>query len=136
MHTFEILGQPIRRRIVEMLASGEHLSGDVEAIVIHEFGVGRSAVQHHLALLRLHNWVIVREEDNMRGYRLNAAVLRQLESEIARLRRRYRHRIGWIEGTAQLVPVPSKRGRRGHGLDPDDPWRRYRKPKPEPRLMN
>ncbi len=55
MHPFEILAEPIRRRIVEILASGEHFSGDIEAVIIHEFGVGRSAVQHHLAVFR-RNW--------------------------------------------------------------------------------
>lgn len=118
-----------------MLASGEHFSGEIEAVIIHEFGVGRSAVQHHLAVFREHNWVIVREEENMRGYRLNESALNRLKREIRFLRRRWRHRIGWKFGAEPLTPIPSNRGRRGRGIDPDNPWQRYRKPTPEPRRM-
>ena len=135
MHLFEILGQPIRFRIVEMLVSGEHLSGEIEDVITHEYGVGRSAVQHHLAILREHDWVIVRPEEAMRGYRLNDEVLGRMEYQVRRLRRRWRHRTGWKYGAIPLRAIPSRRGRRGHGIDPDDPWQRYYKPKPEPRGM-
>ncbi len=118
-----------------MLASGEHQSGEIEAVIMHEFGVGRSAVQHHLAIFREHAWVIVREEETARGYRLNDSVLNQLEYQVRRLRRRWRHRTGWKYGAVPLAAIPSARGRRGGGIDPDDPWQRYRRPKPEPRGM-
>jgi DNA-binding transcriptional ArsR family regulator len=98
------MSEPIRRRIVEMLASGEHLSGEIEAIIIHEFGVGRSAVQHHLAILRRLDWVIVREEWTMRGYRLNGDVVTRLESEVRRIRRRWNRRIGWVDGVSPRAP--------------------------------
>lgn len=129
MHPFEVLAEPIRRRIVEMLASGEHFSGEIEAIVTSEFGVGRSAVQHHLAVLRAHDWVIVRDEWNMRGYRLDDYVIERLEREVRHLKKRWRRRIGWNGGVDPLpvmskAALPTKRGARGRGLDPDDPWRR------------
>jgi len=124
MHPFEVMAEPIRRRIVEILASGEHYSGEIEAVICHEFGVGRSAVQHHLALFRTHNWVIVRDEEAMRGYRLNDAVLSMLEREVRFLRRRWRQRTGWKYGADPLAFIGSKKGRRGRKLDPDDPWRR------------
>ena len=120
------MSEPIRRRIVEMLASGEHLSGEIEAIIIHEFGVGRSAVQHHLAILRRLDWVIVRDDWNMRGYRLNGDVVSRLASEVRRIRRRWNRRIGWVDGVKPPAPpklVLSRKGRRGRGMDPDDPWR-------------
>ena len=123
MHPFETLAQPIRRRIVEMLASGEHLSGTIEEVIVHEFGVGRSAVQHHLAVLRDDDWVIVRYEENMRGYRLNDEVLDELERLIADLRERWMQRTGWTGGDP-LAWRPSARGYRGRGQDPDNPWRR------------
>ena len=107
-----------------MLASGEHLSGNIEEIITHEFGVGRSAVQHHLALLRRHNWVIVRHEEAMRGYRLNADALDRLQGEVKDIRTKWKWRIGWIDGADPLTGELSKRGRRGHGMDPDDPWQR------------
>lgn len=111
-----------------MLASGEHFSGEVEAIITHEFGVGRSAVQHHLRLLREHGWVIVREDWNQRGYRLDEFVVERLEREVRHIRKRWKRRTGWIGGVAPQPPRPkgsteSLRGRRGRGQDPDDPWR-------------
>ncbi len=126
MHPFEILGEPIRRRIVEILASGEHFSGDIEAVIVHEFGVGRSAAQHHLAVLRRNGWVIVREEWNQRGYRLHDDVVPRLELEVRRIKRRWKRRIGFVGGVAPHIPTTaelSRRGHRGHGQDPDDPWR-------------
>lgn len=121
------MAEPIRRSIVEMLASGEHFSGEIEAAVTREFGVGRSAVQHHLAVLRRHEWVIVREEWNQRGYRLDDDVVWRLQGEVRRLKKRWKRRIGWIGGADPLAvraqPGASRLGRRGHGLDPDDPWR-------------
>ena len=33
MHAFDVLGDPVRRRILELLAEGEHASGEVVAVV-------------------------------------------------------------------------------------------------------
>ncbi|MDQ1587788.1 MAG: hypothetical protein QOJ77_953, partial [Microbacteriaceae bacterium] len=33
MHPFEIMAEPIRRRIVEILASGEHSAGEVVDVI-------------------------------------------------------------------------------------------------------
>jgi DNA-binding transcriptional ArsR family regulator len=150
MHTFEVLGEPIRRRIVEILACGEHQAGVIEEIVAGEFGVGRSAAQHHLRVLRDHEWIIVRAEENERHYRLDPRVIPRLEKQVRRLRKLWNRRIGWVDeveprlprvarGSGQVVrargngqvvraraaaaSVSSKRGLRGHGRDPDDPWR-------------
>jgi len=39
MHAFEVLGDPVRRRILELLATGEHASGEaVEAIQVEVLG--------------------------------------------------------------------------------------------------
>jgi predicted transcriptional regulator len=32
MHAFDILGDPVRRRILELLATGEHSSGEIHQI--------------------------------------------------------------------------------------------------------
>ena len=126
------MSEPIRRRIVDMLASGEHQTYELEGVIILEFGVGRSAVQHHLRLLREHEWVIVRSEWNEHFYRLAPSTIPRLESEVRQLRWRWNRRIGWMDGLPQRSPtkrqiargrrLQSLRGRRGHGRDPDDPW--------------
>ena len=129
MHPFEIVAEPVRLRIIEMLCSGEHSAGQIEEAVGLEFGVGRTAIQHHLRVLKREGWVIVREEWTSRYYRLEEFVVPRLESSVRRLRRRWNRRIGWVGGVDIYVPkrdLLSKRGRRGYGMDPDDPWRRGR----------
>lgn len=127
MNSFEILAQPVRFRIVEILASGEHLSGDIERVVTREFGIGRSAVQHHLSALRTEGWVNVRAFPPEHFYGLRDDVVPQLEREIAELRHKWDRRIG--AGADPLAWVPrhttqklSIRGWRGHGRDPDARW--------------
>ncbi|WP_196829804.1 metalloregulator ArsR/SmtB family transcription factor [Frigoribacterium sp. CG_9.8] len=125
MHVYEVMAEPVRRRIVEILASGEHIVGDLEAIVMLEFGVGRSAVQHHLRLLRDHDFVEINDDWPNRWYRLNDDFVALLTREVKSLKRRWNRRIGWREPTESLPTRyrPSTRGYRGHGTDPDDPWR-------------
>jgi DNA-binding transcriptional ArsR family regulator len=41
MHAFDVLGDPVRRRILELLADGEHASGEVVAIVQEEFDISQ-----------------------------------------------------------------------------------------------
>ena len=48
MHAFDVLGDPVRRRILELLADGEHASGDVVTVVETEFGISQAAVSQHL----------------------------------------------------------------------------------------
>lgn len=44
MHAFDILGDPVRRRILELLADGEHSSGEVVLVIAREFSITQSAV--------------------------------------------------------------------------------------------
>ncbi len=131
MHVFEVVAQPVRLRIVDILASGEHLSGDIERVVTHEYGVGRSAVQHHLAVLRREGWVNVREFPPEHFYRLRQRVIPDLENAVSELRTKWDRRLGAMDGGDPLrwipehrTPAPSNRGWRGHGRDPDTRWRR------------
>jgi DNA-binding transcriptional ArsR family regulator len=124
MHIYEVLAEPIRHRIIEVLASGEHYAGDLESLIVIEFGVGRSAVQHHLKVLRDHQFVVTRDEWPFRSYRLESNFVPQLLKQAKHLKRRWDRRIGWDVGTDPLSPklMPSSRGQRGRGVDPDSPW--------------
>lgn len=51
MHAFDVLGDPVRRRILELLASGEHASGGVVQVISAEFGITQAAVSQHLKVL-------------------------------------------------------------------------------------
>ena len=128
MHPFEVMAEPIRRRMVEILASGEHTSGTLEEIIMIEFGVGRSAVQHHLGVFKRNGWVDIRPDYTERWYRLEPDVVPGLVRETKRLRKLWNARFGALERRDPPIPAPrvplqrNPRGRRGYGADPDDPW--------------
>lgn len=41
MHVFDVLGDPVRRRILELLADGEQTSGAIAAVIQAEFGISQ-----------------------------------------------------------------------------------------------
>ena len=51
MHALDVLGDPVRRRILELLADGEQPAGAVGSIVQEEFGICQPAVSQHLKVL-------------------------------------------------------------------------------------
>lgn len=135
MNPFEVMAEPIRRRIVELLASGEETAGLIEEVICAEYGVGRSAVQHHLRYLVRVEWTIVRQDWRNHWHRLDPSVIPTLEKAVWRYRKLWDRRVGWIDGegdhysrTPQTIgagkPV-SRKGRRGRGHDPDTTWAVY-----------
>jgi len=44
MQAFEVLGDPVRRRVLELIADGEVTSGGVCAVIRAEFGISQPAV--------------------------------------------------------------------------------------------
>ena len=108
VHPFQLMAEPIRRRIIEILALGEHAYGDIAGAVCIEFGVTRRAVNWHLAILREGSWVRVRDDWPYRMYRLDDTALRRLRSEVRKLDRLWRMRYGTFE----------KRGPEAAGVEP------------------
>ena len=70
MHALDILGDPVRRRIVELLAGGEASAGDIGRIVQSEFGISQQAVSQHLRVLRESGFARVRPQGTRRLYAL------------------------------------------------------------------
>lgn len=101
MDPFEALAEPVRRRIIEILASGEHTSGQVADAVGAEFRISRTAVSKHLRLLRNAGYVDVRAEENWRWYRLDREGFEALENTVAELRAKMDRAIGWDADTRQ-----------------------------------
>lgn len=93
MHAFDILGDPVRRRILEALAEGEHSSGDIVALVQREFGITQSAVSQHLRVLRESGFASVRIDGPRRVYSIDAAPLREVDAWLDRFRRFWEHRL-------------------------------------------
>jgi DNA-binding transcriptional ArsR family regulator len=86
MHAFDVLGDPVRRRILELLAEDEHASGQIVAIVQREFGITQSAVSQHLKVLRDSGFATVRVEGARRLYALDAAPLSEVDAWLSRFR--------------------------------------------------
>jgi DNA-binding transcriptional ArsR family regulator len=79
MNAFDVLGDPIRRRILELLADGELTSGAITAVVQAEFGISQPAVSQHLKVLRESGFASVRPEGTRRLYAVDAAPFRELD---------------------------------------------------------
>jgi DNA-binding transcriptional ArsR family regulator len=68
MHAFDVLGDPVRRRILELLADGELPSGAIADTVRDEFGITQPAVSQHLRVLRDSGFATVRPDGARRLY--------------------------------------------------------------------
>lgn len=79
MHALDVLGEPVRRRILELLSRGEFTSGEVVATVGAEFGITQAAVSQHLKVLRDNGFASVRPEGTKRIYSLQTTPLREVD---------------------------------------------------------
>ncbi len=80
MGAFDVLGDPVRRRILELLAEAELASGDVVDVIAREFGISQAAVSQHLKVLRESGFATVRAEGTRRLYRLDPAPLAEVDA--------------------------------------------------------
>lgn len=87
MHAFDVLGDPVRRRILELLAEGERTSGAVSTTIREEFGISQPAVSQHLRVLRDNGFATVRPEGARRLYAVNTEPLRDVDEWLDRFRR-------------------------------------------------
>ncbi len=86
MHAFDVLGDPVRRRILELLADGELTSGAVTEVIRGEFGISQPAVSQHLRVLRDGGFATARAEGTRRVYAVDAAPLQEVDAWLARFR--------------------------------------------------
>ena len=93
MHAFEVLGDPVRRRILELLASGERSAGTLVEVVQKEFDISQAAVSQHLKVLRDTGFATVRVEGARRVYSINSAPLEEVDSWIDQFRGFWGHRL-------------------------------------------
>ena len=77
MHAFDVLGDPVRRRILELLATGEQSSGTVTDVVRAEFGISQPAVSQHLKVLREAGFTTVRVDGQRRLYTIDSRPLEE-----------------------------------------------------------
>ena len=86
MLAFDVLGDPVRRRILELLAEGELTSGAICTTIQQEFGISQPAVSQHLKVLRDGGLATVRPEGTRRLYAVNSVPLQELDAWLDRFR--------------------------------------------------
>lgn len=87
MHAFDVLADPVRRRILELLAEDEHASGEVVEVIEKEFRISQAAVSQHLKVLRDSGFATVRIDGSRRVYSVDAAPMREVDDWLSRFRR-------------------------------------------------
>lgn len=87
MHAFDVLSDPVRRRILELLADGERSAGEVCAVIQAEFGISQPAVSQHLRVLRDSGFARVRPQGTRRLYAVNQEPLREIDAWLDNFRR-------------------------------------------------
>jgi DNA-binding transcriptional ArsR family regulator len=93
VHAFDVLGDPVRRRILELLADGELTSGAVCAVIRNEFGISQPAVSQHLRVLRDNGFATVRAVGTRRLYAVDPAALQEVDVWLERFRRFWDQRL-------------------------------------------
>lgn len=86
MEAFDVLGDPVRRRILEVLAEGERSSGEVTDVISAEFGIGQPAVSMQLKVLRESGFADVRAQGSRRLYAINADPMADVDAWLSRFR--------------------------------------------------
>jgi DNA-binding transcriptional ArsR family regulator len=87
VHAFDVLGDPVRRRILELLAGGERSAGEIGAMIQNEFAITQPAVSQHLKVLRDNGFTSVRPEGQRRLYAVNGDALRDVDEWLNAFRR-------------------------------------------------
>jgi DNA-binding transcriptional ArsR family regulator len=93
VHALDILGDPVRRRILELLADGEAQAGDLGRVIQAEFGISQPAVSQHLRVLRESGFTTVRAEGTRRLYAIDPTPLAAADEWFEAFRRFWQPRL-------------------------------------------
>lgn len=105
MGAFDVLSDPVRRRILELLAGGEMASGEVVAAIGAEFGISQAAVSQHLKVLRDGGFARVRTDAQRRLYSVDTAGLQAADAWLGQFR-------GFWEPKLDALETEIARGKR------------------------
>ena len=93
MHAFDVLGDPVRRRILELLTAGERSSGSLVETIGMEFGISQPAVSQHLRVLRESGFASVRPEGARRLYSVDPTGMREVDAWLEQFRGFWQQRL-------------------------------------------
>ena len=91
--TFEVLAEPNRRRILDLLRDGERSVGDL----VDELALSQPSVSKHLRTLREAGLVVVRPDAQRRWYQLRSEPLREVDAWLDPYRRAWAERLDALE---------------------------------------
>ena len=86
---YKAIADPTRRRILKYLRGGERTAGELAEYV----GAGRTALSHHLLVLKMADLVRVERRRQYQVYSLNTTVFQDLLTEI----------LSWLGGMDELA---------------------------------
>lgn len=98
--TFEVLGEPRRREILDLLRGGERAVGDL----VDRLALSQPAVSKHLKILRESGLVEVRQDAQKRWYRLRAAPLAEIDAWLAPYRALWESHLDALERHLDEMP--------------------------------
>ncbi len=119
MHAFDILRDPVRRRILELIADGERAAGAICSVIQGEFAISQPGVSQHLRVLRANGFAVVRAEGARRLYSLDATPLQELDAWLAPYRRFWTQRLDALD--TELARGALARRRASAEPDPSNP---------------
>ena len=93
MEAFDVLGDPVRRRILELLADGERAAGEVTEVISEEFGISQPAVSMQLRVLRENGFARSRAEGPRRIYAIDAGPLAEVDAWVGKFRAFWEQRL-------------------------------------------
>ncbi len=98
--TFEVLAEPNRRQILDLLRDGERSVGDL----VDGLDISQPAVSKHLRVLREAGLVVVRVDAQRRQYRLHPEPLVEVDAWLAPYRRFWAGRLDALERYLDASP--------------------------------
>jgi len=99
---FELLAEPTRRRILDLLRDGERPVGEL----VDRLSMSQPAVSKHLRVLRDSGLVDVRVDAQRRMYRLRPEPLKEVDAWIAPYRRLWDQRLDRLERRLKTMEDP------------------------------
>jgi DNA-binding transcriptional ArsR family regulator len=98
--TFEVLGEPRRREILDLLLERERPVGELVA----KLDLTQPAVSKHLRILRESGLVEVRQDAQRRWYRLRADPLAEIDAWLAPYRAQWESSLDALERHLDTMP--------------------------------
>jgi DNA-binding transcriptional ArsR family regulator len=105
MQVFDVLSDPVRRRILELLGRREMASGEVVEAIGAEFGITQAGVSQHLKVLRENGFARVRTQAQRRLYSVDGVGLQAVDKWVSQFR-------GFWEPKLDALSTEIARGKR------------------------